>query len=33
VFEQEEGAPAWWRGDEDASASFLAAMGVNLDNG
>lgn len=24
-------APAWWRGDEDASQSFLAAMGVTLD--
>jgi hypothetical protein len=24
-------APAWWRGDEDASQSFLAQMGVTLD--
>lgn len=23
--------PAWWHGDEDASQSFMAAMGVNLD--
>ena len=23
-------APYWWDGDEDASQSFLAAMGVNL---
>lgn len=22
--------PAWWRGDEDASQSFLAAVGVNF---
>lgn len=24
-------APAWWRSDEDASQSFLASMGVQLD--
>lgn len=24
-------APWWWHGDEDASQSFLTAMGVNLD--
>lgn len=24
------GAPAWWDDDEEASASFLAAQGVNL---
>jgi hypothetical protein len=24
-------APTWWRGDEDASQSFLASMGVQLD--
>lgn len=23
--------PAWWRGEEDASQSFLASMGVSLD--
>jgi hypothetical protein len=22
--------PAWWRGDEEASASFLSSMGVDL---
>lgn len=27
----EPGAPAWWHGDEEASQSFLAAMGVHLD--
>ena len=26
----EPGVPAWWQGDEQASASFLAAMGVQL---
>lgn len=26
-----EGAPAWWRGDEDASQQFLASMGVVTD--
>lgn len=29
----EEGAPWWWDGDEEASSSFLAAQGVNLDGG
>jgi hypothetical protein len=24
------GAPAWWKGDEEASQSFLTAMGVRL---
>lgn len=24
-------APSWWHGDEDASQTFLAAMGVRLD--
>lgn len=24
-------APWWWQGDEEASGSFLAAMGVTLD--
>lgn len=24
-------APPWWRGDEEASQTFLQAMGVNLD--
>jgi hypothetical protein len=28
---REPGAPVWWFGEEDASDSFLAAMGVNLD--
>lgn len=27
---QEEWAPWWWDGEEEASASFLAAQGVNL---
>jgi hypothetical protein len=27
----EEGAPAWWNGDEDASQQFLASMGVMID--
>lgn len=27
----DDGAPSWWGGDEDASASFLGAMGVRLD--
>jgi hypothetical protein len=27
----EPGAPPWWHGDEDASQSFLAAMGVRLE--
>jgi hypothetical protein len=26
----EPGAPAWWQGDEEASQSFLAAVGVRL---
>lgn len=26
----EPGAPWWWEGDEEASASFLAAQGVTL---
>ena len=26
----DDGAPWWWRGAEDASQSFLAAMGVSL---
>ena len=26
----DDGAPWWWRGAEDASQSFLAAMGVTL---
>lgn len=26
----EPGAPDWWAGDDDASASFLSSMGVNL---
>ncbi len=26
-----DGAPAWWRGDEEASQSFLRAMGVQLE--
>jgi hypothetical protein len=26
----ESDAPAWWHGDEEASESFLAAMGVTL---
>jgi len=25
-------APWWWRGDEDASASFIESMGINLDD-
>jgi hypothetical protein len=29
----ESGAPAWWAGDEDASQSFLAEMGVTLADG
>jgi hypothetical protein len=29
----EPGAPAWWHGDEDASQSFLDAMGVQLTDG
>jgi len=29
--EREEGAPYWWRGDEDASSGFLKSMGVVLD--
>lgn len=28
---REAGAPWWWRGAEDASQSFLHAMGVRLD--
>lgn len=28
--EVEEGAPWWWRGDEDASQAFLASQGVML---
>jgi len=28
---RDPGAPWWWHGDEDASDSFLAAMGVTLD--
>ena len=27
---REAGAPWWWEGAEDASQSFLTAMGVNL---
>jgi hypothetical protein len=27
------GAPAWWAGEEEASDSFLAAMGVQLADG
>jgi hypothetical protein len=27
---REPGAPSWWHGDEEASQSFLAAMGVRL---
>lgn len=26
----EPGAPDWWVGEDDASASFLSSMGVNL---
>lgn len=26
---REDGTPAWWRGDEDASQSFLREMGVS----
>jgi hypothetical protein len=26
----DDGAPYWWHGDEDASQSFLASMGVTL---
>ncbi len=26
----EPGAPDWWAGEDDASASFLSSMGVNL---
>ena len=26
----EPDAPSWWHGDEEASSSFLAAMGVSL---
>lgn len=26
----DEGAPYWWRGDEDASQAFLTAQGVTL---
>lgn len=25
-----KGAPWWWKGDDEASSSFLDAMGVNL---
>jgi hypothetical protein len=25
-----EGAPSWWRGEEEASASFLRSMGVDV---
>jgi len=28
---REPGAPSWWHGEEEASESFLRAMGVNLD--
>lgn len=28
---REQGAPWWWQDAEDASQSFLAAMGVSLD--
>lgn len=28
---REEGAPWWWSGEEEASDSFLASMGVVLD--
>lgn len=28
--EQEEGAPLWWAGEEEASQSFLGSMGVIL---
>lgn len=27
----DDGSPAWWRGEEDASQSFLASMGVQLE--
>lgn len=27
-YEREEGAPAWWHGDEEASQGFLKQMGV-----
>jgi hypothetical protein len=27
----EPGAPAWWHGEEEASQSFLAAVGVRLE--
>lgn len=28
---REEGAPAWWHGEEEASAAFLREVGVRLD--
>lgn len=27
---REEGEPAWWQGDEEASQGFIAMMGVKL---
>lgn len=29
---EDEGAPSWWHGDEDASASFLKTVGVSLNH-
>lgn len=29
-YERPANAPSWWHGDEEASDSFLAAMGVNI---
>lgn len=31
VYEHVEGAPSWWVSDEEASQSFINAMGVRLD--